>query len=63
MEVLFWLVLFIFESSVFLLTFFFGINWSRYETKFKRSPQRLIVAGYIVHALILYQLFQISLLF
>lgn len=54
MAVLYWVLLVCYICLLSLGMAFLGVNWYRLETKFKRSPQRLIVGIYTVNFLLMF---------
>lgn len=54
LSILYWLSLLAYLSAASFIFFFTGINWYTVETKWRQSPQKLVVVMYIVNFLVLY---------
>ena len=62
MKIIYWSFLTLYISGLSLSMAFLGINWYKLETRYKRSPQRLLVLIYTLNFLILFYAFKIPFL-
>lgn len=61
-SIAYWLFLTVYLSGVSLGMAFFGVNWYKVETRYKRSPQRLLVLLYTFNILVLFYGFKVPFL-
>jgi hypothetical protein len=49
MEIIYWIFLFLYLSSVSLSMAFLGVNWSKFKNKYQKNPKFLTIVIYIVN--------------
>lgn len=54
MSIFYLVFLTLYISSLCVALAFMGINWNRIDTKYKRSPQRLLILIYVINFVLLY---------
>lgn len=59
---LYWIIIFCYCFCVSLGMWLIGVNWYKFETKFKRPPQRLLIMLYVANFFIMYYGFQLPFL-
>lgn len=59
---MYWVILLAYLSLASVVKFFLGVNWVKFETKWKKSPYVILILTYILNTAILYFGFQLHII-